>query len=593
MMHAIKGGWVGQTFALAAYSDSGGRKARIRRSKEERKAMVESFIKKYQNSNNGNFPSLNLTHKEVGGSFYTVREIVREIIQENKVLGPAKFSEEQSYDNVLEHYPLGSISIEAQRSSLPSDELKSVIHISSKQRQGTGEELVANSNGLFFGYEHQNLDSDQVVNGVIETIKDDVGSDGPKNVAHTSSKQSLDSGEEVVANSSGQSFVSEHQKLHNDQVVNGAVETIKDDLGSDECSLIEAAIHTHEGTSDEILENLSGQLTGPDCQEFDSKPIGDVSEPTDEDEESNEPVIRSPVSIPNPRVIQEDHQESRGEQVVHSTIDFPGDGHLKADTEEDVNGISQAIGETEYEQPVLAVAVGEDSLDVNKGGTKTVESSNVGMTRGQADIVVEKFPLHPIARKFDDLEGRLEEQSQGTRTLEVNKIEQDSVQVTEHSCSAVQVEAGADLAVSKSKSELVGKTASLNDGNPPLEMSNCSATKKVPVFDMSNAAEIGAKVSSPTEAKPANVPTGTNEKHGDINAGVSHEQSIPDETIGIEDKLKIEGDSSSKEGSNPTLNRINLETWERTSELPAESEVNPVFAFFKALVTAFVRFLNG
>ena len=58
--------------------------------------------------------------------------------------------------------------------------------------------------------------------------------------------------------------------------------------------------------------------------------------------------------------------------------------------------------------------------------------------------------------------------------------------------------------------------------------------------------------------QPANVPTGTNEKHGDINAGVSHEQSIPDETIGIEDKLKIEGDSSSKEGSNPTLNRINL-----------------------------------
>ena len=38
--------------------------------------------------NNGKFPSLNLTHKEVGGSFYTVREIVREIIQQNRVLGP-------------------------------------------------------------------------------------------------------------------------------------------------------------------------------------------------------------------------------------------------------------------------------------------------------------------------------------------------------------------------------------------------------------------------------------------------------------------------------------------------------------------------
>ena len=45
-MHTIKGGWVGQTFALATCNDSGGRKTRIRRSKEERKSMVETFIKK-------------------------------------------------------------------------------------------------------------------------------------------------------------------------------------------------------------------------------------------------------------------------------------------------------------------------------------------------------------------------------------------------------------------------------------------------------------------------------------------------------------------------------------------------------------------
>lgn len=46
LMHAIKGGWVGQTFALAKCNESGGKKTRIRRSKEERKEMVESFIKK-------------------------------------------------------------------------------------------------------------------------------------------------------------------------------------------------------------------------------------------------------------------------------------------------------------------------------------------------------------------------------------------------------------------------------------------------------------------------------------------------------------------------------------------------------------------
>ena len=47
-MYAIKASWVGQTFALATTNDSGGRKSQIRRSKEERKAMIESFIKRYE-----------------------------------------------------------------------------------------------------------------------------------------------------------------------------------------------------------------------------------------------------------------------------------------------------------------------------------------------------------------------------------------------------------------------------------------------------------------------------------------------------------------------------------------------------------------
>lgn len=112
-MHAIKGVWVGRAFALATSNDSGGKKSRIRRSKEERKDMVESYIKNYQKLNNGNFPSLNLTHKEVGGSFYTVREIVREIIQENRVLAPPKvLVDEHDHSVFFEQLPLGSLSIE-------------------------------------------------------------------------------------------------------------------------------------------------------------------------------------------------------------------------------------------------------------------------------------------------------------------------------------------------------------------------------------------------------------------------------------------------------------------------------------------------
>ncbi|KAJ6428868.1 hypothetical protein OIU84_020506 [Salix udensis] len=165
-MHAVKGGWVGQTFALAKCNDSGGKKSRIRRSKEERKGMVESFIKTYQNLNNGNFPSLNLTHKEVGGSFYTVREIVREIIQENRVLGSGKLSlEEQHNDHFVEQYPLGTISTEPQTSLSTSpngspvpdqhDEGSSEVHLFSElqvkpEQQGFNHGKIINGNHVIF-----------------------------------------------------------------------------------------------------------------------------------------------------------------------------------------------------------------------------------------------------------------------------------------------------------------------------------------------------------------------------------------------------------------------------------------------------------
>uniref|UniRef100_A0A5B6YTX9 AT3G52170-like helix-turn-helix domain-containing protein n=1 Tax=Davidia involucrata TaxID=16924 RepID=A0A5B6YTX9_DAVIN len=175
-MQVIKGAWIGQTFALAKSNDSGGRKSRIRRSKEERKAMVESFIKKYQKSNNGNFPSLNLTHKEVGGSFYTVREIVREIIQENRVLGPSKLtSEEQNTDRFLEQYPLGSISIEPQIHLSSINESHIVTHIlpKSNHHQGTNEELVLNSSWQCPESELQRFDDGQIINGNSQAVEND------------------------------------------------------------------------------------------------------------------------------------------------------------------------------------------------------------------------------------------------------------------------------------------------------------------------------------------------------------------------------------------------------------------------------------
>lgn len=107
-MHSLKTSCVGQVFALAKPHDSVGKRTRNRIPKEERKTLVESFIKKHQRLNNGSFPSLNLTHKEVGGSFYTIREIVREIIQENRVLGTSGLILEDKGDDHLQDQTLSS-----------------------------------------------------------------------------------------------------------------------------------------------------------------------------------------------------------------------------------------------------------------------------------------------------------------------------------------------------------------------------------------------------------------------------------------------------------------------------------------------------
>nr|GMC76176.1 GPI-anchored adhesin-like protein precursor [Ipomoea batatas] len=158
-MHAVKCAWAGQAFAVAGCNDSGGRKTRIRRSKEERKSMVETFIKTYQKSNNGNFPSLNLTHKEVGGSFYTVREIVREIIQENRILGPSKFPSEELTDE----HPFFSLSVEPHSSLSSIDAIPVTTDVAPSHYQSTSEENVLDSNGHIHGFDKNQSDNEQMV----------------------------------------------------------------------------------------------------------------------------------------------------------------------------------------------------------------------------------------------------------------------------------------------------------------------------------------------------------------------------------------------------------------------------------------------
>ncbi|XP_028756547.1 uncharacterized protein LOC114715818 isoform X2 [Neltuma alba] len=77
--------WRGWSYAASVPSDKPNYQKRQKLSRDERKAMVESFVKKYRETNDGKFPHVKHTMKEVGGSYYVVREIIQELKYKSKL----------------------------------------------------------------------------------------------------------------------------------------------------------------------------------------------------------------------------------------------------------------------------------------------------------------------------------------------------------------------------------------------------------------------------------------------------------------------------------------------------------------------------
>ncbi|XP_021292208.1 uncharacterized protein LOC110422567 [Herrania umbratica] len=82
----------GRSYAASLPSDSPKRK---RVSKDERRAMIESFITRYRSVNAGKFPSASAAQKEVGGSYYVVRKVLQELEYNSKVC-----SSNSSFENL-------------------------------------------------------------------------------------------------------------------------------------------------------------------------------------------------------------------------------------------------------------------------------------------------------------------------------------------------------------------------------------------------------------------------------------------------------------------------------------------------------------
>lgn len=75
----------GRSYATSAPSDAiQARKPKRRVTKNERKSMVENYVKNYRETNAGKFPTTTNAMKDTGGSYYTVRQILQELIHNSK-----------------------------------------------------------------------------------------------------------------------------------------------------------------------------------------------------------------------------------------------------------------------------------------------------------------------------------------------------------------------------------------------------------------------------------------------------------------------------------------------------------------------------
>ncbi|XP_042513053.1 uncharacterized protein LOC122087975 [Macadamia integrifolia] len=544
-MNTVKGSWVGKTFALAKCNDSGGRKSRIRRSKEERKDMVESFIQRYQKANNGSFPSLNLTHKEVGGSFYTVREIVREIIQENRVLGPSKLvSEEIDTEQVSEHYPLGSISIEPES---PLSISSSGSCLVSNDHQSIHKDLVSTSIGHSTVYIRRTSDNENYIDSMLMRGESEESNTG-KSLEHGSVEEQVNdkavlSMVQVSETSSGQSAGHNNQTFNNGMYTNGS--------------------HMDEHEDSNARKPLEQ---------------GSVEEQVDDK------AVLSVVQV---------SENSSGQSDGHNNQTSNNGMYISGsymNEHEDINAgkpLEQGSVTTHVDnKPIFS----KDQVCEKLDGVENVKAPIARLNPIAVDVIVETFPLKSAGRPILGADSMSGEARGVTKTLN----EQESKKGEATGNTDLQID-GID-SLEGICHGLVDEKTSVNIAETFSENLSCFATqnstRSTLLESIQTSVEVSQNdVSTLKTAEPNNTVSGIEPKlvPADVHSSSTSEESLSQEAIS-KAKADIEHRQSTGEGSNTTLNRFNLESREGASKKSVKAEINPLWTVFTAFISSFVKF---
>ncbi|XP_050887770.1 uncharacterized protein LOC127092921 isoform X5 [Lathyrus oleraceus] len=539
MMHSvIKGGWR-PTFALAKKNDSQERKTRIRLSKDKRKAMVESFIKKYQESNGGNFPPITVTHKEVGGSFYTVREIVREVIQENRVLGPAKFNlDEFSTDRFLEQNPLGSIASGPQPFL---GESSNEVHPEHNKVPDTNDRLLSVSdNGHVISVDHVDVTNKETVEATVVSDEYYTGDEYPV-------------------------------------VVNGHV-------------IYDSQVDVTNNGSVEAAVVSDGYFTGAELEIVDKEHGVDSSKVDVTDKESVEAVVVSDDDctvgeleiVDKERGIDSSKVDVTNKESVEAVVVSDDDctvGELKiVDQGRDVDGSKvDVINKESNEATIPENKPTEPKLDVEQELAATTMPSSAKVNVLTKDLIVETFPLRSVARTSSGREGSEELKDSGN-SLERDTKKLELEQGKNSELKGIEPTDNSTLLDEKFENALGNKILKeISNPRHDVESANHSTHNKQVTVSHQKAIETNNQSQVEDVAKK----------------NIQDDSKPSEESLHKADKYRLDQlGGNSQRRVNTTVDRINLESWDGKLKNSAKKEANPLLALLKAIVNAFGKLLS-
>lgn len=126
--------WRGRSFAASDIrkAHKSGRKC----SKDERRAMLESFVSKYRAINAGKFPTASEARKQVGGSYYVVKNLLQETMYKSK-LSPLEIMNR----SILRKEVAIETVMVTEAETVSSSDVKETVNVKGRQESETSTEV--------------------------------------------------------------------------------------------------------------------------------------------------------------------------------------------------------------------------------------------------------------------------------------------------------------------------------------------------------------------------------------------------------------------------------------------------------------------